>query len=68
MAKRKQSIDLSQMDIFFKHNEEEYKAERFYPSQMSVDITRYIDGKKDQRSNIAFAHLPKSVKRIIKPK
>jgi len=68
MAKKKKSIDLNDREIFFEIEQERYKAVRFYPSNMTVDITRYIDGKKAGQKNIAFAHLPKNIKQIIKPK
>ena len=68
MAKKKKSIDLAEQEIFFELKQEHYKVMRFHPSNMTVDVTRYIDGKKSGQSNIPFAHLPKAIKQIIKPK
>ncbi len=68
MAKKKKSIDLSAREIFFSIEEQEYKALRFYPSNMTVDIACFVGGKKHAQTNMAFAHLPKKIKQIIKPK
>ncbi len=68
MAKKKKSIDFSDQEIFFEMEQERYKVMRFHPSNMTVDVTRYIDGKKSGQTNVPFAHLPKAVKQIIKPK
>jgi len=68
MAKKKKSIDFSDKEIYFKLQQEQYKVIRFYPSNMTVDVTRYIEGKKNGQTNLPFAHLPKSIKQLIKPK
>ena len=68
MARKKKSIDFSNQEIFFEIEQECYKVMRFHPSNMTVDVTRYVDGKKSGQSNLAFAHLPKAIKQIIKPK
>ena len=68
MAKKKKSIDFAQQEIFFELEQERYKVMRFYPSNMTVDVTRYVDGKKSGQTNLAFAHLPKAIKQRIKPK
>ena len=68
MAKKKKSIDLSQREITFQIEETHYKALRFYPSNMTIDMLKLVDGKKCGQSNMAFAHLPKAVKQLIKPK
>ncbi len=68
MAKKKKSIDLSEQDIRFSIEEQEYRAVRFYPSNMSVDVIQFQEGKKQGLHNLPFAHLPKKIKQIIKPK
>ena len=68
MAKKKKSIDFNDKEIYFTIENDKYKVMRFYPSNMSVDVMRYQDEKKAGMTNIAFAHLPKSIKQIIKPK
>ena len=68
MAKKKKSIDFADKEIYFELEQERYRVMRFYPSNMTVDVTRYVEGKKSGQTNLAFAHLPKAVKQIIKPK
>jgi len=66
--KKKKSIDLTGEGIFFTIEQREYKALRFYPSTMCVDVMEFVDGKKQPIENIPFAHLPKQTKQTIKPK
>ena len=68
MAKKKKSIDLAEKEIYFEMEQERYRVMRFHPSSMTVDVTRYVDGKKSGQINLPFAHLPKAVKQIVKPK
>ena len=68
MAKKKKSIDLADKEIYFELEQERYRVMRFHPSNMTVDATRYVDGKKSGQRNFPFAHLPKAVKQLIKPK
>lgn len=42
------------------------KVIKFNPEKMSVDINIHVEGKKVESKTIAFAHLPKSVKKIVK--
>ncbi|MEA3227642.1 MAG: hypothetical protein U9P38_01085 [Campylobacterota bacterium] len=68
MAKKKKSIELSDKKINFMIERVSYKAIRYYPTAMSLDVM-VIDenGKKEGMQNIPFAHIPKEIKKIIKP-
>ncbi len=68
MAKKKKSVDLQEKEIFFEIEQKRYKAVRFYPSNMTVDVTEYVGERKNGQTNMAFAHLPKAAKQQIKPK
>ncbi|SFV52139.1 hypothetical protein MNB_SM-7-1216 [hydrothermal vent metagenome] len=68
MAKKKKSIDLREKKVLFEMENEEFMLERFYPSNMSVDVVKLIDGKRAGVTNLPFAHLPKKIKQYIKPK
>ena len=68
MAKKKKSVDFADKEIYFELEQERYRVMRFYPSNMTVDVTRYVDGKKSGQTNLPFAHLPKAIKQRIKPK
>ncbi len=68
MAKKKKSIELSAQNIKFQIEKLSYKAIRFYPSQMTVDVMVHAeDGTKAGMQNIPFAHIPKEIKKLIKP-
>jgi len=67
MAKKKKAIDLTQKKLEFTENEISYRLIRFKPENMTLDVIRYENGEKLGEFNIPFAHLPKALKRIIKP-
>ena len=66
MAKKK-AVDLTQKKLEFTENDTTYKLIRFKPEHMSVDVIRYENEAKLDEFNIPFAHLPKTLKKIIKP-
>lgn len=66
MAKKKENIDLRAKNITFLVQNEEYQAVRFYHSEMTLDIISLSDAHQGIR-NIPFAHIPKEIKKIIKP-
>lgn len=68
MAKKKKSIELSTKNITFILEKRSYKVIRFYPSKMTLDVM-VIDpnGKKLGMQELPFAHLPKEIKKLIKP-
>jgi len=65
MSKNKKSIELE--NISFTQGRDSYTLLRFFPIKMSVDVMAYEDGIKVGIRNIPFAHLPKEIKKIIKP-
>ncbi len=67
MAKKKKSIELTAQDMSFTEKDTLYKLMRFYPDKMTLDTMIYEDGKKQGMRNIPFAHLPKELKKKIKP-
>ena len=68
MAKKKKSVELSEKKINFKIENISYKAIRFYPTAMTIDVmVTDEDGKKTGMQNIPYAHIPKEIKKIIKP-
>jgi len=66
MAKKKKSINLVKDNILFELEERICKVICFYPHNMTVEIICSYNDKKEQR-NIPFAHLPKKIKKYIKP-
>jgi len=68
MAKKKKSIELSSKKIQFNVDKKSYKAIRYYPTAMTLDVMAYDEnGDKIGVQNIAFAHIPKEIKKIVKP-
>ena len=67
--KKKKSVELSDKKITFMVEKRSYKAIRYYPTAMSLDVMEYSDnGDKIGMRNIPFAHIPKEIKKIVKPK
>lgn len=67
MAKEKKSIELSDKKISFNLERVLYNVIRFYPTKMTVDVMVFEDDVKVGVKTIPFAHLPKEIKKIIKP-
>jgi len=67
MAKKKKSIELSSKKIKFTIEKREFKVIRYYPTQMSLDTIEYFNGEKIGLANIPFSHIPKEIKKLIKP-
>lgn len=68
MAKDKRSIDLLDNNISFMQDRSSYKVLRFYPLKMTVDVMAFEDEIKIGIKTLPFAHLPREIKKIIKPK
>jgi len=64
---RKPQIDLRPLNLFFEDKNQTIKLLTFKKSNMSIDVAIYENENFIKNSNIVFAHLPKSIKSIIKP-
>jgi len=68
MAKKKKSVELSNQNIEFSLLETHYKVIRYYPDKMTLDVMKFDKDKtKLGMQNLPFAHLPKNIKKLIKP-
>ncbi|MEN4052663.1 MULTISPECIES: hypothetical protein [Sulfurimonas] len=67
MAKKKKNLELRDKNLEFTENSITYKLIRFKPDNMTLDVFRYENGKKLDEYNIPFAHIPKAIKKLIKP-
>ncbi|HUH42369.1 MAG: hypothetical protein PHI38_08375 [Sulfurimonas sp.] len=67
MAKNKKSIELHERKISFKLENVSYDVIRFYPTKMTLDVMVFENGIKEGIKTLPFAHLPKEIKKIIKP-
>ncbi|HIC43169.1 MAG TPA: hypothetical protein EYO73_02410 [Sulfurimonas sp.] len=69
MAKNKKKvINLSNQNICFSEKERHFKINSFNPNSMEVEVSVSEDGKKTKKvMKLPFAHLPKEIKKLIKP-
>jgi hypothetical protein len=67
MAKKKKAVELTQKNLSFTERGITYKLIRFKPENMTVDVIRYEGDTKLDSYNIPFAHLPRELKRVVKP-
>jgi len=69
MAKnKKQVINLSEQNISFTDNNRQIKLISFNPNTMDLDVSIMHEGAvKKKIEKFPFAHLPKELKKIIKP-
>lgn len=64
---KSKNIELKEQKLEFLQEGLLYKLKLFRPSSMTIDISIYEDGKFVKSDSIAFAHLPKNLKKILKP-
>jgi hypothetical protein len=69
MAKKKAILSLEDRIIeFITEDGALVKLIKYNPNTMRVDINIYESDKKVKSTTIAFAHLPKAIKKVINPK
>lgn len=66
MAK-KPNIDLTSKNITYEQDGQIIKLQLFKKSNMTLEVSKFENGKFIEKSIIAFAHLPKNIKSLIKP-
>lgn len=64
MAKKKPVESFDDTPIFFEHEQRPCRVLRLDPNTMNVILLRLDEGKEQ---TLPFAHLPKSVKKQIRP-
>ncbi len=68
MAKKKKpTIELSDKKITFTRDNVTYKLIRFYQKDMTLDVMVYDGEEKRGQQKIAFAQLPKEIKKELHP-
>lgn len=67
MAKKKQNIDLKNLKITYKQNNSFYELLFFKPSTMTLHLKVTDNSEKKEIKDFPFAHLPKEIKKRIKP-
>jgi len=68
MARKKKRVELSSENIEFQLENIVYKVVRYYPDKMTLDLLKFdLDGTKQNVQHFPFAHLPREIKKTIKP-
>lgn len=67
MAKKKKVINLSEQNISYIEDERTIRVISFNPNSMEVDVSISVEGEKKRVMKLPFAHLPKEIKKLIKP-
>ena len=67
MAKKKKVINLSEQDISYIEDERDIKIISFNPNTMEVDVSITVEGEKKRVMKLPFAHLPKEIKKLVRP-
>lgn len=66
MAKKKKSVDYSKENLIFTMDLKKEKLMRYMPELQAVELKCMESGSKGTHE-VAFAHLPKEIKQILKP-
>lgn len=67
MAKKKKVINLSDKNISFIEKERHIKIISFDPNSMQVEVSISVEGENKQVTKMPLGHLPKEIKKIIRP-
>lgn len=67
MAKKKEIISLKSNNITYEENLIKYQVLNLRKPKMLVEVAAYKNDKFIENKIIPFAHLPKSIKAIVKP-
>ena len=67
MAKKKKILNLSDQKISYIEKEREIRVISFNPNTMEVDVSISEKGEKKRVMKLPFAHLPKEIKKLVRP-
>jgi hypothetical protein len=66
MAKKK-VINLSEQNISYTEDERHIRIISFNPNTMLVEVSISEEGQKKKVDKLPFAHLPKEIKKTVRP-
>jgi len=66
MARKKQTLDFLNNNIFFKNKEQTVKVLSLNLNSMDVEVL-VIEDEKKKVKKMPFAHLPKEIKKLVRP-
>ncbi|MCK5853586.1 MAG: hypothetical protein KAG56_00105 [Sulfurovaceae bacterium] len=67
MGNKRKTVTLSEQNITFTEKEELYTVLNFNPNSMKVEVSIIGKSEKKRVQKMAFAHLPKYIKQVIRP-
>ena len=68
MAKNKKKvINLSEQNISFVEKERHIKIISFNPNSMEVEVSISQEGEKKKVMKLPLGHLPKEIKKLVRP-
>ncbi len=67
MAKKKKTINLSDKNITFIEKEQHFKIISLNLNSMEVEVSISIEGKNKKVTRMPLGHLPKEIKKLVRP-
>lgn len=67
MAKKKQVINLIEQNISYTEDERNIRVVALNPNTMEVDVSITVEGEKKRVMKLPFAHLPREIKKVVRP-
>jgi len=67
MAKKKPIIDLKSKNLQYTQGNVVYQLINFNQSNMTLTLLAFENNTQEEIKNFPFAHLPKEIKKLVKP-
>ncbi len=67
MAKKKKTINLSEKNITYTDQEQTLKVISINLNSMEVEVSITVEGEKKKVIRMPLGHLPKEVKKLVRP-
>jgi len=68
MAKKKKPLDLSDKNIKFSQNQQHFQVLSLNLNSMNVELIETLEGENKKKvRKMPFGHLPKEIKKLIRP-
>jgi len=67
MAKKKKTINLFEQNITFRQEEQHFKVISLNLNSMEVEVSITVEGEKKKITKMPLGHLPKEIKKLVRP-
>ena len=67
MAKKKKTINLSDKNIIYTDQEQTLKVISLNLNSMEVEVSITVEGEKKKVTKMPLGHLPKEIKKLVRP-